>query len=201
MDSPRNLSLVLAAVVGVLMAALTGCSLVQSASDSGAAQPFGPFPLGVSVEQGRYTATLDEVSVNGTRTIALSQRVSSDPRAMPDTATAAAQRATAVKPFVVSAGMAARPTARVGYRFVDAVVAFKAQSATDAVELQRGIITSATVLADDRRHPLGDRSAGLAASSLTVYETLEFELPVTAESAILQLGMRDTTQTVSFRLW
>jgi hypothetical protein len=120
---------------------------------------------------------------------------------MPDSATAAVQKPEVAKTFLVSAGVAARPTARVGYRFVDAVVALEAQTPADVVELQRGVIATATVLADDKVHPLGDRSAGLATGSLTVYETLEFELPMSANSAILRLGMKDTTETVSFRLW
>jgi hypothetical protein len=202
-DGSRNRSLVLLATLGVLLAALTGCSLLQPANDS-ASTPYGPFPLGVSVQEGQYLVKLEGVNVNGTRTIALSQRVSSDPRAMPDTATAAALKLADVKSvrtFLVSAGVAARPTARVGYRFVDAVIALRAPSATGTAELQRGVITSATVLAGDTRCSLGDRSAGLATTSSTVYETLEFELPMTADSAILRLGLKDTTETISFRLW
>lgn len=200
----RHHSLILLAALGVLMIVLAGCSLLQPASDSSTPNAYGPFPLGVSVQQGRYLVKLDGVSVNGAKTIALSQRVSSDPRAMPDTATAAALRladAKSVRTFLVSAGAQARPTARVGYRFVDAVVALRAPSATGTVELQRGVITSATVLAGDKLHPLGDRSAGLASGSSTVYETLEFELPMTADSAVLRLDLKDSTETISFRLW
>lgn len=200
----QHRSLVLLAALGVLVIVLSGCSLFQPANDTATPQVYGPFPLGVSVQQGRYLVKLDGVSVNGARTIALSQRVSSDPRAMPDTATAAALRQTDVKSvrtFLVSAGAQARPTPRVGYRFVDAAIALRTPSATGTVELQRGVITSATVLAGDKLYPLGDRSAGLAVGSSTVYETLEFELPMTADSAILRLGLRDTTETISFRLW
>jgi hypothetical protein len=199
MDVPRSRSLVLLAVLGVLMTAVTGCALLQPASDSAAPQVFGPLPLGVSVQQGRYEVRLDKVSVNGTRTISLSRRVSSDPGAMPDTATAAAQKPTDVKTYLVSAG--SRPTARVGYRFVDAVVAFQASPGIGTAELQRGIITTATVLSGDIRHEVGDRCSGLAVGSSTVYETLEFELPMTAESALLRVGLKDTSETLSFRLW
>jgi hypothetical protein len=162
---------------------------------------YGPFPLGVPVQQGHYLVKLETVSVNGTRTIALSQRVSSDPMAVPNNARAATLMPSEAKTFLVSAGAQARPTARVGYRFVDAVIALRAPSATGTVELQRGVITSATVLAGEKLYPLGDRSAGLAVGSSTVYETLEFELPMTADSAILRLGLKGTTETIGFRLW
>jgi hypothetical protein len=201
MYSSRNRNLGLLATLGIVVAVLTGCSLLQSANDSAALHPYGPFPLGVPVQQGRYQVKLETVSVNGTKTIALSQRVSSDPMAVPDTATAATLVPSEAKTFLVSAGGAGRPTARVGYRFLDAVISLRAPSATGTVDLQRGVITTATVLAGGKVYPLGDRSAGLAKSSSTVYETLEFELPMTADSAVLRLGLKDTEESLGFRLW
>jgi hypothetical protein len=196
----RNRHLALLVMFGVVAAVLTGCSLLQPANDS-VVPAYGPFPLGVPVQQGHYVVKLETVSVNGARTIALSQRVSSDPMAVPDTATAATLMPNETRTFLVSTGAAARPTARVGYRFVDALVALRAPSATGTVDLQRGVITTATVLAGGKVYPLGDRSAGLAKSSSTVYETLEFELPMTADSAVLRLGLKDTAESIGFRLW